>query len=48
MHAAFGGQGEGGSELGPLHTVPQTPAGGLRSPAPLLLLGEIRSSLLHG
>ena len=24
MHAAFGGQGEGGSELGPLHTVPQT------------------------
>src|SRR5947209_509650 len=29
-------------------SVPQTLAGGLRPPAPLLMIGEIRSSLLHG
>ncbi len=27
---------------------PQTPAGGLRPPAPLLMIEEIRSSFLHG
>ncbi len=38
MHAACGGEREGeGSELGALGAgAPQTPAGGLRPPAPLL------------
>jgi len=52
MHAACGGE-RGEREAGapshcPPDSVPQTPAGGLRPPAPLLMIEEIRSSLLHG